>query len=121
VGRQPDVAAALVAEPSLRTPVGRERLDAFLQNKGPWLRLDHDRPFLPDVPAKPEAGSFYPPGATKPQIEKWQASLPAPARAAAQGFFTTIRRVPDGNYTVVPYALEYLGQGPARGAGRGGS
>ena len=26
---------------------GQARLHAFLQNKGPWLRLDGDRPFLP--------------------------------------------------------------------------
>ena len=29
-----------------RSPLGQARLHAFLQNKGPWLRLDGDRPFL---------------------------------------------------------------------------
>jgi hypothetical protein len=52
------------------TPVGRERLHAFLQNKGPWLRLDHDRAFVPGVPPKPPAGSFYPAGSSKAEIEK---------------------------------------------------
>src|SRR5688572_27746090 len=33
--------------------LGRARLHAFLQNKGPWLRLDEDRPFLPGVGEKP--------------------------------------------------------------------
>ena len=44
------------------SPAGRERLHAFLLNKGPWYRLEHNAPFLPGVPAKPAAGNFYPAG-----------------------------------------------------------
>ena len=33
-----------------RSPVGQARLRYFLINKGPWSRLDHNRPFLPGVP-----------------------------------------------------------------------
>src|SRR5262245_40875051 len=51
------------------SPLGRARLHAFLVNKGPWSRLDHDAPFVPNVPAKPAGGSFYPPGATKADVE----------------------------------------------------
>ena len=41
--------------------LGRERLHAFLINKGPWSALDHDAPFLPGVPdRRPEQGNFYP-------------------------------------------------------------
>src|SRR4051812_41783989 len=47
------------------TPLGRERLHAFMQNKGPWLRLDSDRALLPGIGEKPEAANFYPPDATK--------------------------------------------------------
>ena len=36
------------------------RLHYFLINKGPWDRLDHNRPFVPGAPAKPEAANFYP-------------------------------------------------------------
>jgi hypothetical protein len=90
------------------TPLGRARLKAFLQNKGPWLRIaDEETPFLPDVGAKPAAGGFYPPGSTKAELEAWMRSLPAPARAAAEGFFTTIRRGPDGKLLSVPYSVEY--------------
>src|SRR5687768_18434717 len=32
--------------------LGRARLHAFLQNKGPWLRLDEERPFLPGIGPK---------------------------------------------------------------------
>jgi Peptidase family M49 len=96
----------LLSESSLRTPLGRERLHAFLQNKGPWLRLDHDRPFMPGVPPKPEAGSFYPAGSSKAEIEKWLGTLTTEARPTAEGFFTTIRRA--GNKLIaVPYSLEY--------------
>src|SRR4029079_14336201 len=74
------------------TPLGRERLHAFLQNKGPWLRLDEERPFLPGVGEKRAPANFYPPGASKDEIEHWMKGLTPDARAAAGGFFTTIRR-----------------------------
>jgi len=73
------------------TPLGRARLAFFLRNKGPWDRLDHDRPFIPGVGEAPAAGTFYPPGATKEEISRWMASLPEKERAAAAGFFTVIR------------------------------
>ena len=88
------------------TPLGRSRLAFFLRNKGPWDRLDHDRVFVPGAPSKPEAGTFYPPGATKDEIVRWMASLPEKERAAAGGFFTVIRRTPAG-LTAVPYSMEY--------------
>ena len=44
------------------------RLHYFLINKGPWSRLDHNRVFIPGVPAKPEAANFYPAGATKDEV-----------------------------------------------------
>lgn len=89
------------------TPLGRERLHAFWQNKGPWLRLDGDRAFLPDVGEKPAAGTFYPAGATKEDVQAWMKALPASSRASAGGFFTTIRRGPDGHFVIVPYSVEY--------------
>src|SRR5689334_4515007 len=39
------------------------RLHYFLINKGPWSRLDHNRPFIQGAPAKPEGANFYPPDA----------------------------------------------------------
>jgi hypothetical protein len=92
------------------TPLGRERLHAFLQNKGPWLRLDADRAFLPGAGDKPEGASFYPPGATKAELETWMKALPPSAKAAARGFFTTIRRAPNGTLEAVPYSVEYQGE-----------
>ncbi len=90
-----------------RTPLGRARLHAFLVDKGPWSRLDHHAPFVPGVPAKPGGGHFYPAGASKADIEVWMQTLPEAARAEAQGFYTTIRRGPDGRFVMVPYSVEY--------------
>ncbi|HYI01848.1 dipeptidyl-peptidase 3 family protein [Hyalangium sp.] len=93
------------------TPLGRERLHAFLLNKGPWSRLDEGRPFLPGVPPEPPpAGNFYPAGSTKADIEQWVKTLPEPQQRQATGFYTTIRRAPDGKLTLVPYSVEYQGE-----------
>ncbi|HVC21004.1 MAG TPA: hypothetical protein VNE16_13060 [Vicinamibacterales bacterium] len=93
-----------------QTRLGRARLRAFLLNKGPWSRLDHEAPFIPGVPARPGGADFYPAGATKTAVDEWIAGLPPAARAEATGFFTTIRRAPDGRFTAVPYSLEYQGE-----------
>lgn len=92
------------------SPAGRARLSYFLLNKGPWSRIDEQAPFVAGVPAKPASANFYPAGATKPDVEQWLARLSGPAREAATGFFTTIRRGPDGQFTAVPYSLEYQGE-----------
>jgi hypothetical protein len=87
--------------------LGRLRLAVFLLNKGPWSRLDHDRAFLPDVPAKPAAAAFYPESVTKDDVEAWLSTLPEPERAKAFGFFTTIRKRPDGKLEYLPYSVQY--------------
>ncbi len=92
------------------TPLGRARLEYFLINRGPWSRLDDNETFVPGAPVKPEAGNFYPAGATKADVEAWLAGLPESERAAASGFFTTIRRDPAGKFVAVPYSLEYQGE-----------
>ena len=88
------------------SPLGRERLHAFLINKGPWSALDGDAPFLPGVPEKkPAQANFYPLDATKAQVEEWQN-----VNKGSTGFFTTVRRAPDGKLVSVPYSLEYAGE-----------
>jgi hypothetical protein len=86
------------------------RLHYFLINKGPWSRLDHHRPFVAGVPAKPEGANFYPPDASKDDVQKWLDSLTGEEKARATGFFTTIRRGGDGRLTAVPYSVEYQGE-----------
>jgi hypothetical protein len=89
--------------------LGQARLHAFVLNKGPWSRLDHDAAFVPGVPAKPEAANFYPAGTTKEEVAGWLKSLSGDEREAAIGFFTTIRRGPGGGFMAVPYSVEYQG------------
>jgi hypothetical protein len=87
------------------------RLHYLLINKGPWSRLDHNRAFVPGVPAKPEGANFYPDGVSKAEMQKWFDGLSGDAKASATGFFTTIRRGPqDGSFVVVPYSVEYQGE-----------
>src|SRR5688572_2947417 len=92
------------------SPLGRARRHYFLINKGPWSRLDHNEAFIAGVPPKPPQANFYPAGATKEEVEAWMKGLSAAERARATGFFTTIRRGPDGTFIPVPYSLEYQGE-----------
>jgi hypothetical protein len=89
---------------------GRQRLHYFMINKGPWSRLDHNEVFAPGAPAKPPAANFYPADATKAEVEKWINSLAPAEKTRATGFFTTIRRGPDGRLMAVPYSVEYQGE-----------
>ena len=92
------------------SPLGRARLHAFVLNKGPWSRLDHDQAFVPGAPAKPAGANFYPPDTKKEEVEKWLAGLPLAEREQAAGFFTTIRRSARGGFAAVPYSIEYQGE-----------
>ncbi len=97
-----------------QTPLGKARLNYFWLNKGPWSILDDHQSFLPAelsgiaIPAKkPEAGNFYPEGATKQALESWMNTLPAKDKEQAQWFFTTIRKNAAGQFTIVKYSDEY--------------
>ncbi|MDC0710093.1 hypothetical protein POL68_16575 [Stigmatella sp. ncwal1] len=93
------------------TPLGRARLQAFLLNKGPWSRLDEGQAFIPGVPlASPASGNFYPAGTTKEDVDRWVKTLAEPQQRDATGFYTTLRRAPDGKVITVPYSVEYQGE-----------
>ncbi|ACB75501.1 dipeptidyl-peptidase 3 family protein [Opitutus terrae] len=89
------------------SPLGRARLHYFRINAGAWSRLDEQTAFLPGVSEKPAGGNFYPVDATRDEVDRWMQQLPAAERAKATGFFTTIRRAPDGGLMAVPYSVEY--------------
>ena len=91
------------------SPQAQSRLDFFLTNKGPWSRVEENQPFVPGVPEKPEGANYYPPDASRDEVATWINGLAGNQRAAATGFFTTIRRGPEGRLTAVPYSLEYQG------------
>ena len=105
-GGNPSLSLELLADP---TPRGRAQLDFFLLNKGPWSRLENNRPFVAGVPDKPAGANYYPADSTKEEIEAWFGTLSDENRRIATGFFTTIRRSADGTLTAVPYSLEYQG------------
>jgi hypothetical protein len=90
--------------------LGRARLHYFMINKGPWSRLDRNEPFIPGAPPKPAQANFYAAGATKEDVDAWIKKLPEAEGARALGFFTTIRRGPDGRLVLVPYSIEYQGE-----------
>ncbi|MED5594234.1 dipeptidyl-peptidase 3 family protein [Janthinobacterium sp. P210006] len=97
-----------------KSTLGQARLNYFWINKGPWSVLDAHASFMPAsyagiaIPAhKPEAGNFYPPGATKAGLETWMNGLSADDKQQAQWFFTTIRAGKDGKYQTVKYSDEY--------------
>lgn len=92
------------------SPLGRTRLQYFRLNGGPWSRLDENRPFVPAVGPKPTGGNFYPGDATRAEVETWIGTLAPEERAAATGFFTSIRRSPTGSFIAVPYSIEYQGE-----------
>jgi peptidase M49-like protein len=92
------------------SPLGRARLRYFLINKGPWSELDKDEPFLSGIGPRPASANFYPPGATKEEVEAWMNGLRGEEQARAKGFFTTIRRDPQGRFVAVPYSIEYQGE-----------
>ena len=94
-----------------QTPEGLARQHYFRINKGPWSRLDEDKPFVHGAPAKPQNAAFYPDDSTKADIEKWITSLPETEQAGAKGFFTVVKHGADGkSLNIVPYNLEYQGE-----------
>jgi hypothetical protein len=96
------------------TPLGQARLNYFWINKGPWSIIDDHQSFLPAevagiaIPAKkPEAGNFYPAGASKQALESWMNSLSAADKEQAQWFFTVIRGGDNGQFKIVKFSDEY--------------
>lgn len=93
-----------------QSPLGRARLRYFLINKGPWSELDEDEPFIAGIGPRPPSANYYPQGANKEEVEAWMNGLRGEAQTQAKGFFTTIRRGPDGKFISVPYSIEYQGE-----------
>jgi hypothetical protein len=92
------------------SPLGKARLYYFMTNKGPWSRLDHNQPFIKGVPEKPESANFYPPGASKKQLDDWLQRLSPGEKDSAMGFFTVLRHATGTKqpaFMTVPYSVEY--------------
>lgn len=91
-----------------KTPLGQARLHYFWINKSPWSEIDEHKAFLPGVPArKPTGANFYPEDMTKEEFESWLKTLYPESKAAAEGFFSVIRRDEKHKLKAVPYSTEY--------------
>jgi hypothetical protein len=90
------------------TPLGKERLQFFWLNKGPWSSLDGYEAFIPGAPArKPLGANFYPENMSREEFEEWVKTLPANERREAEGFFTVIRRDGNGRLNITQYSKAY--------------
>jgi len=90
------------------SPEGQERLHYYNINRGPWSKLDHDAPFISDVPReRPPGANYYPEDMSKEEFTSWVATLPEADQKKATGFFYTIRRDENKHLKIVPYSEEY--------------
>jgi len=93
------------------SPLGKLRLAYWHINQGPWSTLDHNEPFIEGVPnPRPPGANFYPEDMTKEEFQSWVTGLSEAEQRNATGFFTTIRRNPDGSLKAVPYNEEYTAE-----------
>jgi len=69
-------------------------------NYGPWDRLDGDKPFLTNVPAKSHGAEFYPSDMTKAEFE--QTSF-----ADKTGLYSLVRRDHEGKLSTIAYSEAY--------------
>jgi hypothetical protein len=101
----PSLLAKLEADTS---ESGKEKLHYFRINMGPWSTIDNNAPFIDGVSSeRPPGANYYPEDMTKTEFLKWSDGLPKVERERAVGFFTIIRRKPDGTLQAVPYSEEY--------------
>jgi hypothetical protein len=102
----PALLARLQADTS---EAGRERLHYFCINMGPWSTIDDNAPFIGGIPnERPLGADYYPEDMSKAEFLEWSEGLTKAEREQACGFFTTIRRKPDGTLQAVPYSEEYV-------------
>ncbi len=90
---------------SLHGPKAAAAREYFDINKGPWDRLDANRPFLGTL-AKPAGAGFYPEDMTKTEFETWGKAFPELQDAMASDT-TRIERAADRSLKIVTYAKAY--------------
>ena len=71
-------------------------------NYGPWDRLNDNEPFVDGVGPKPPGAGFYPPDASREELE-----AAAEANPDIRGLYTVVRRAEDGTLVTVPYSEAY--------------
>jgi hypothetical protein len=104
----PGTAALIAKLAGAATPEAQAQLRALAFFKGPWL--PDGRPFITGVPPIRPPPDFYPPGATKRELDGWLKDLSAADRDRAMSPWTAIRYNADGRLTPLPYAQHYAGE-----------
>lgn len=86
---------------SLLSTIKDEKTKSFiLINYGPWDRLNGDKPFVAGIGPKPDAGTFYPAGMTKKDLDKSKVK-------DKYGLYSVIRADSMGRLTSIPYSVLY--------------
>ena len=101
--------AAAPAAPRASRSAARA-LHYFLINKGPWSRSITTSRSCPARRPSPRRRTSIRRRDEGRGREVDRRRCPGDAKAAATGFFTTIRRGDDGTFVVVPYSIEYQGE-----------
>ena len=101
----PGTGALIRERLSAQTSAAQAELDALNFFKGPWGPTG--TAFIGGVPSERPIGDFYPPGATKHDIDLWLGTLSEPDRKRALDAFTTIERGQNGPFEVVAYGRHY--------------
>lgn len=89
------------------TDLGLLRQRLFLLHMGPWSAVDENKAFLEGIPERPAGAAHYPDDMTKEEFDAWAAALTAEDLQMARGYFSVIRRTPDGGLRIVPFSEEY--------------
>jgi hypothetical protein len=91
-----------------KSPKGKEILQYFILNMSPWSAIDHQEPFINNVPnPRPAGANFYPADLTKDEFNNWIVNLPDEKKKEATGFFSVIHRDASKNLYINPYNIEY--------------
>jgi len=85
--------------------LAQDLLRFFTLNAGPWLRLEHDQPFIGNM-HKPIGAGYYPTDMTKEEFETFVTANPE-QKETMTGYFTRVERGPSGTLHAVPYSDAY--------------
>jgi len=87
------------------TELEKKEYELFDLFKGPFNRLDHNKPFIEGVGPKPLGANFYPEDMTKEEFNEYLKLNPKKVKDF-ESSFTVIKRV-EGDLVAIPYSEEY--------------
>ncbi len=87
------------------TELEKKEYELFDLFKGPFNRLDHNKPFIEGIGPKPLGANFYPEDMTKEEFNEYLKLNPKKVKDFESNF-TVIKRV-EGDLVAIPYSEEY--------------